>query len=109
MRPVYGESLVRFCPLVANPPAKYLWRRYGFPDNVEVNVSTDVEFAEDGRRMNIPAYKPELHNGLYYCSASNALGSFDNFTDFEMFYLHTECKSTPSEPDHCMTSLCIAA
>lgn len=90
--PVYGESLIRICPLESNPPAEYSWRRYGIITSVELNISTDVRFTENGRQMEIPAYQPELHNGLYVCYASNALGSKE-YIDTSLFYLHTECKS----------------
>ena len=90
--PVYDESLIRICPLKSNPPAQYSWRRYyDIIDFVETNISMDVRFTEKGRQMEIPAYQPELHNGLYVCYASNALGSKEYF-DASLFYLHTECK-----------------
>ena len=91
--PVYGEALIRICPLESNPPAQYSWRRYRYDsiDSVELNISTDVRFTESGRRMEIIAYQPELHNGLYVCYASNALGS-EEYCDTNLFYLHTECK-----------------
>lgn len=41
--------------------------------------------------MEIVAYQPELHNGLYVCYASNALGS-EEYRDTNLFYLHSECK-----------------
>ena len=40
--------------------------------------------------MEIIAYRPELHNGLYVCYASNALGRKEYFDSH--FLLHTECK-----------------
>ncbi len=93
--PVYGEPLVRICPLESNPPALYSWKRYNntleIIDSAELNISTDVRFTQSGRRMDIAAYRPELHNGLYVCYASNALGS-EKYIDTSLFYLHTECK-----------------
>lgn len=41
--------------------------------------------------MEIIAYRPELHNGLYVCYASNALGR-EKYFDTSHFLLHTECK-----------------
>ena len=89
--PVYDEPLIRICPLESNPPAQYSWRRYDIIDSVELNISTDVRFTESGRQMEIVAYQPELHNGLYVCYASNALGS-EEYRDTNLFYLHSECK-----------------
>ena len=89
--PIYGEPLVRVCPLQSNTPAQYTWRRYRITDNAELDISTDVRFSENGRRLEIDAYRPEEHNGVYVCHASNPLGTKE-YSDANLFYLHAECK-----------------
>ena len=91
--PVYGEPLIRICPLESNPPAHYSWKRHIDIDinSPELDISTDVKFTNGGRQMEIAAYQPDLHNGLYVCTASNTLGS-EEYVDTNLFYLKAECK-----------------
>ena len=91
--PICGEPVERVCPLESNPPSVYSWRRYSIIDMSELNISTDVEFEDDGRRLEISAYDPERHGGLYECLASNSLGS-RKYSDSTVFYLQdTDGKS----------------
>lgn len=92
--PVYGEPLIRICPLESNPPAHYSWKRHINIDvnSPELNISADVRFTQSGQQMGIAAYQPDLHNGFYVCNASNALGT-EEYIDTSLFYLYTECKS----------------
>ena len=87
--PISGEPLIRICPLESNPPSEYSWKRYSIVDMDELNISTDVKFWDNGRRLDIDAYQPELHNGVYECHASNSLGSRE-YSDSTTFYLHIE-------------------
>ena len=93
--PIYGEPVVRVCPLESNPPSVYSWKRYSMIGMAELNISTDVKFEDDGRQLEIDAYNPERHGGLYECLASNSLGS-RKYSDSTIFYLQDnngECKS----------------
>ena len=90
--PSCGEPFVRVCPLESNPPSVYSWKRYNITDMSELNISTDVKFEDDGRRLAISAYYPERHSGLYECLAANFLGS-RKYSDSTVFYLQDTGKS----------------
>ena len=89
--PVYGEPMTLVCPLQSNPPAEYAWKRYSIDGSQSLNISTDVKFTEGGQRMEMVAYRPDLHNGLYVCEASNSLGSKE-YRNSNRFLLSTTCK-----------------
>ena len=59
---------------------------------VELDISDDVNFTMNGRCLDIEAYHPESHNGMYVCYASNALGSKE-YSDRGLLYLYAECES----------------
>ena len=89
LEPYYGQTLTLTCPLEGNPQASYKW--YFLNETLQQRndsfIMIDEEYREsngifpqnssDHRQLTIDKFL-EQHNGHYFCSAENYLGS-DNF------------------------------
>ncbi|XP_065910614.1 fibroblast growth factor receptor-like isoform X2 [Dysidea avara] len=106
LEPYYGQTLTLTCPLEGNPQASYKW--YFLNETLQQRndsfIMIDEEYREsngifpqnssDHRQLTIDKFL-EQHNGHYFCSAENYLGS-DNF----LFPLFQVWKCESFDPAH---------
>ena len=89
IQPIFGERFGLRCPLEANTPPVYWWKKFATLDMAEpVNLTDELTFTEDGRTWRVNSYTEE-YNGMYVCYASNSLGVAE-YVNVGLFYLHTD-------------------
>lgn len=89
--PLLGNPFTLECPLAANPPANYSWRKYASLNrNKEIVLSDQVVFSKNGKVWHISSYS-ENENGVYECRASNQLGA-EVYSDDILFFLQPNRK-----------------